>query len=198
MELEDLKNSWTALDNRLKENNALNETIILKMVQGKAEKSVSKLLRSEIIGTIVLVLALPFIAYSIEMNHERMNLFWNLLMIVSGVICLFAIFWQTYKISILLKIDFSREINSTIFHVNRYQIRIKWEFFMVIYFAIPLLFTLGILSYAEAKASISLWIFLACISLLAMFIVWFSKKKYKKTYEDILTNINEIKELKEE
>lgn len=198
MELDELKNSWAALDKRLKENNALNETIILKMAQGKAEKSINRILGLEIIGTIIVILVLPFIAYSIETNHERMKLFWNVLMIVSGIICLFAVFWEIHKISILMKIDFSKEINSTIYYVNRYQIQLKREFFMIIYFGLPLLFTLGILSYAEANASFSLWIFLVCMLLLAIFIIWYSKKKYKKTHKAILANLNEIKELQEE
>jgi hypothetical protein len=198
MELDELKNTWAALDNRLKENNSLNETIIMKMAQGKVEKSINKILIEEIIGTIILFLVLPFIAYSFETQHEKMKLFGNVAIIVSGITCFFAIPWEIYKISILMKIDFSKEINSTIYHFNKYQIQLKREFFIMRYFVVPILFMLGILSYAEANASFSLWMFLTCIFLLAAFIIWYSKKKYKKMHESILSSLEEIRELKEE
>ncbi len=198
MELEELKNSWAALDNRLKENNSLNETIILKMVQGKAEKSINRLLGLEIIGTIIVILIIPFITYSIETNQDKMLFFWNLLMIASGTLCILSIIWGIYKISILSKIDFSKEISATIYHFNKYWILLKWEFFAIIYIFIPILFTLAVLTYAEENASFSLWMFLSCMFLLLIFILWYSKKKHKKIHAAIVASLNEIKELKEE
>lgn len=197
MELDGLKNSWAALDKRLKKNNSLNETIILKMVQGKAEKSINRLLRSEIIGTILVILILPFIAYSIEMNYERMRLFWNLLMIASGTLCFFAIFWEIYKISILMKIDFSKEVSATIYHFNKYSILLKREFFIAIYIFVPILVTLSVLTYTEENASFSLWMFLSCMFILLIFTIWYSIKRYKRVHAAIATSLNEINEIKE-
>jgi|SRR5690554_1727522 len=198
MELDELKKRWSELDKQLQTNKVLNETIILKMAQGKVEKSINRLLGMEIISTVIIILVFSFIIYSFETHYEAMNLFWNLLTLICGVLCFVTIFWEIYKVLILMKIDLSKEVNSTIYHVNKYQIQLKREFFAVIYFIIPVLFILAILAYAEDNASFSLWMFLVCIFSLSVFIIWYSKKKYKKVHSAILASLTEIKELKEE
>ncbi len=198
MELDELKNRWSELDKQLQTNKVLNETIILKMAQGKVEKWINRILIGDIIGTIVLILVIPFMVYYFEIQSEKMKLFLNLTMGIFGIICFFLIFWQIYKISILMKIDLSKEINSNIYYVNKYRIQMNREFFGTIYFFTPVFFILGILTYAEANVPFSLWIFLICAFLSAAFILWYSKRKHKKTYESILASLDEIKELKEE
>ncbi len=198
MELDDLKSTWAALNERLKNNNILNEVIIMEMAQSKVEKTIHKLLRGEITGTIILFLLVPLIAYLVETDQGEMKLFWNVLMIVAGITCVFLLFWEIYKVSILIKIDLSKEINSNIYYVNKYRIQINREFLGTIYFIIPVFFILGILTYAEANASYTLWLFLICLFSMGIFLVWYSKKKYKKIHDSILSNLNEIKELKEE
>lgn len=198
MELEELKNSWAALDKRLKENNSLNETIILKMVQRKTEKSINRILGLEIIGTIIVFLIIPFIAFSIEKNQDKMLFFWNVLIITSGILCTLSIIWGICKIYTLSKIDFSKEISATIYHFNKYRILVKREYCVLIYIFMPVLFTLAVLSYAEENVTFSLWMFLVCMFLLLILIVWYSIKNYKKTHAAIVASLNEIKELKEE
>ena len=42
MGLEELKQTWSALDERLKKNNSLNERIIWEMLERKADKALKK------------------------------------------------------------------------------------------------------------------------------------------------------------
>lgn len=198
MELNEIKQTWTALDNRLKENNTLSESTILKMAQGKAEKSIKRLLRKGIIGILIIILILPLIVYFIVIFQDKTLFFRNLSMIVVGVVCIFELLWEIYKISVLMKIDLSKEISSTIYHVNKYKVLVNQKYFALIYFVVPVLFILAVLTYTEASATFSLWIFLGCMFLLLVFILWYSNKKYKKTHEKILASLDEIKELKEE
>ena len=44
MELEEFKNSWKALDDRLTTNESLTESLIIKMAQQKVKGSIDKLL----------------------------------------------------------------------------------------------------------------------------------------------------------
>ncbi|NLJ01062.1 MAG: hypothetical protein GX371_07940 [Bacteroidales bacterium] len=168
------------------------------MTQGKVEKSINRLLGMEIISTVIVIVVFSFIIYSFEAYHETMKSFWNILIIFSGVLCFATIFWEIYKVLTLMKIDLSKKVNSTIYYVNKYQIQLKREFFMLIYFIFPVLFILAILTYAEANASFSLWMFLVCIFSLLVIIIWYSKKKYKKMHAAILASLTEIKELEEE
>ncbi len=162
------------------------------MTQGKVEKSINRLLGMEIISTVIVIVVFSFIIYSFEAYHETMKSFWNILIIFSGVLCFATIFWEIYKVLTLMKIDLSKKVNSTIYYVNKYQIQLKREFFMLIYFIFPVLFILAILTYAEANA------FLVCIFSLLVIIIWYSKKKYKKMHAAILASLTEIKELEEE
>lgn len=168
------------------------------MTQGKVEKSINRLLGMEIISTVIVIVVFSFIIYSFEAYHETMKSFWNILIIFCGVLCFATIFWEIYKVLTLMKIDLSKKVNSTIYYVNKYQIQLKREFFMLIYFIFPVLFILAILTYAEANASFSLWMFLVCIFSLLVIIIWYSKKKYKKMHAAILASLTEIKELEEE
>lgn len=111
MELDELKNRWSELDKQLRTNKALNETIILKMAQGKVEKSINRLLGMEIISTVIVIMVFSFIIYSFEAHHETMKTFWNILIIFCGVLCFATIFWEIYKVLTLMKIDLSKEVN---------------------------------------------------------------------------------------
>ena len=66
MELDDLKEAWTALDNRLKRNEKLNESIILEMIKSKAGKKVNWFIALEMFSVAVLFLMVPFCIYCID------------------------------------------------------------------------------------------------------------------------------------
>lgn len=198
MELNEIKQAWSALDTQLKGNNVFSDSSILKMAQGKAERSIKRLVRRSIIGIIILILLLPIIVYSTKLFMDNSLFFGNLTMIVVGITCIIELCWELYELSILKKINFSKNISSNIYHVNKYKVLVNQKYFAMIYFVVPVLFTLAVLTYSEASATLPLWIFLGCMFLLLVFILWYSNKKYKKTHEKILASLDEIKELKEE
>ena len=197
MELEELKNTWAELDNRLKENKLMNKTIIMEMAQSKADKIISRFIYGERIAIIVLILLLPFILFAFH-RYGSKRIMWDMLMIYSAVICAIYPIWSMYKLSKLTKIDFSKAISDNIRYTNLYNLFAKWEIMVANVFLVPSLVILQILTYAEARASIYLWVFLICSFVIVILIVYWSYKEYNKNMASVLKSMNEIKALEEE
>ncbi len=196
MELEELKKAWAALDDRLKKSESLKETVISEMIQSKAGKSINRLMNLEVLNIVVILIIIPFIVFSLERRGGKFPV-WDVLMIFCAVLCLIIFIWELYKIHGLMKIDFSKDIRDTIYYVNQYNVKIQREYISV-YIIGPVLGILGILTYAEAKATISLWVFLTCILILAAFMIYYSRKSFDKKIKSIMKSLNELKELREE
>ena len=98
-----------------------------------------------------------------------------------------------------MKVDFSKTISDNIYYTNKYNIQIKREKFAVNVIFVPLFVILAILSYAELKVNVQLWIFLICLLLLGSLITYWSYKRlYEKNINSILKSLNEIKQIEEE
>ena len=195
MELDDLKEAWTALDNRLSRNEELKESIILEMIQGKVEKLIKKWLRSSIFGTSVLFLIIPFIVYSLERFGG--SIWFNAICYWSILFCIISFIYVLFQIRLLLKIDFSESIGNNIININKYDISGK-RFLVVVYIYSPVSFILAVAQYYESNATLSLWIFLIVMFSFAILFSIFSIKMYHKNFKSIIKSLNEIKELKEE
>ena len=197
MKLDDLKEAWTALDNRLKRTEQLKETIILEMIQTKANKLINKLLNWEVFGAIVLLLITPFSIIMLDLFGGRFPM-WDILMLSVIIVCIALFIWQLYKIRGFMKVDLSKNIRDNIYYMNQYNIRTKREMMIMSFILGPIMAILGILTYASMKASFSLWIFLICVLIfgtLASF--WQYKQLYRKNIDSILKSLDEIRELKE-
>ena len=197
MELEELKSAWAELDNRLKENKSMNKTIIMEMAQNKVDKLIGRFINGERIAVIVLILLIPFILFSYHRYGGKL-IMWDVMIIYNLVICVIYPIWGMYKLSKLTKIDFSKVISDNIRYTNLYNLFAKREKMVVTAFLGPSLMTFGILSYAEARASVYLWVFLICIFVTVSLLCYWAYKKYNKEMVSILKSMNEIKQLEEE
>ena len=198
MELEELKEAWAALDNRLKRNEELKESIILEMIESKAGTSINRLVNWDIFGVSVSLLAIPFSVFMYDKFGGKF-LMWDILIIVCVIHCVVFIPWCVYKIYELMKIDFSKKIHDNIYYMNRYNVQVKREKRITYYISMPVLGIIGILTYGTMKASLPWWIFLTCIYVLGILsCYWINKRVYAKNIESILKSLDEIRELKEE
>lgn len=196
MELEQLKDSWTALDDRLKRNESLTESLIIKMTQKSAKKSINKLLLWEIYNIVITVLVIPIIVYA---YYKLWNKFISLdiLIICTSVSLVVCPIWYIYKICILKKIDFSKKISDNIYNTNLFNILITREK-NVSMVAIPIMIILMILTYAEIKVGTDHWILLSCSLLFATAVTYWSYWRfYKRNIQSILESLNEIREIEE-
>ncbi len=197
MELDDLKEAWTALDSRFKKNEELKESIILEMMKSKAGKQVNKFIKGDIISVIILLLIIPLIIFQIDRGGGKYWA-WDILMIFAILVACWGACWGVYKIHGLMKFDFSKNVSNNIYCVNKYNIQLKQETKITVYFIVPVFAVLGVLAYATMKATTPLWIFLICIFAIAILSVYWACRMNNKNISSIMQSLNEIKDLKEE
>ena len=156
MELEELKESWIALDNRLKRNEELKESIILEMMKNKTGKTVNRFIIWEIIAVVVLLLMIPLLIFECEKMSGR-NWARDIILLFTVVVCFVYPFWGVFKLHGLMKIDLSKNVRNNIYYVNRYRIQLNREKKILYYFLGPVFVVLGILTYAVRKVTFPWW-----------------------------------------
>lgn len=199
MELEDLKNTWLALDKKLEADNSLNDRIIKEMLQTKSSKSIGRLLGYEIFGVCVLLLILPFIVYLyLNYVHITQLLAGSIFLISMFVLIILLIIWQSIKIFVLSKIDLSYKVIENIRRTNQYNIFIKREKFASS-FLLPVIAIFCFYYYIEVKAPVIAWITMSCIFVIAViYTIWSYKRIYDKNIKNLLNSLEELKDLEEE
>jgi len=198
MELDELKNTWTVLDEQLKKNEMLNKRIIQEMLYKKSSKSLSWLINMDFFSATVF-LVIPFLIWLYNSPVTKNKLFPKIFCIVLIVFCILTTIWSCYKVfKYLIKIDFTKIIKDNIQLVNKYAILIKYEKIVGYYFVIPVLFLLGILIYYEQKANLFFWIFLIVVYIFATIMTYWSYKKiYDSNIQSIKKSFEELEELKD-
>ena len=197
MELNELKNIYSALDKKFERNNNFNEKIYTEMMKSKGKKSTNRLLAYELFGAVTCTLLLPVLVFFFNKNHGWYIL-WDIYVAVAMILIAFLLFWSIYKMVVLMKVDFQNTISNNIYLINRYNILIKREKISVgiggAFFA-----ALAVVIYAHAKAAIWLWVFLTCGIIFATLITYWSYKKfYKDNIASIVESLNNLNELKED
>lgn len=198
MELDELRNTWSILDKKLEENNSLNDRIIKEMLHSKSNKSLGKLIGYEMFGFVVALLTLPLILYLLFKSHLRdsnIGFAFLVFMFVADLIC---ITWQGVKIIYLMKIDFTEKVSQNIRLINTYNIGIRREKLVFLFF-IPILVAFSIYFYIEYNVDIIGWSFMTCLFILALSFTHYQYKKiYDKNIKSILQSLEELRELEEE
>jgi len=196
MELEELKNTWSLLDERLKKQEVLKENIMKEILHTKSDKALSRLLNYEVLGMVILLLVIPVIIYALDF-HPALPVY-KTFMFCMLIITFLFLGWVGVKIYGLMHINFSKPVNINIEYTNKYNIQIRKEK-QVMIFLVPVILIFCFYLYAQLKVNISLWAFLICMSVGAvLFTIWSYKKLYNKNISSILKSLEELKELKEE
>lgn len=198
MELDELKNTWAALDERLKQNESLNARIVKEILETKSNKSLSKILRIEIFGAVVLLAVAPFTLFLSDAKFNKTDkTIWSIFLVSMFFYCLLNFAWQTFKIYNLMKIDFSAVVSDNIRIMNKYNIWIQREK-LVMWVSIPIIGALCTYLYAQLNANLFLWVFLTCAFIFVTLVTYYQYKKvYDNNINSILKSLDELKELEE-
>lgn len=196
MELNELKSTWSSLDERLKKQEVVQENILKEILQTKTDKSLNRLSNYEWFGLAVIVLVLPLPLLLVKDNFSIIQ---TVLMFVFSAALLYSFIAQIWKIYILDKVNFTKHISENIKLINHFNIYIKRER-MIGYAALPLLFIFFLETYRQAKSinpdRLAVFIIFVCISI--VFSIWQYMKFYKKNINSILKSLDNLKELDEE
>ena len=197
MELDEIKSAWTAMDERLKKNEGLNERLIKEMLMQKSSKALKNLYNSEMFGVISMLLCLPLLICIFPLYTKLSAIHQIIIYVASGIAFLSAIS-QLYSIILFSKINLQKQIKENIKWVQQYNIYSKRVFIVSV--IVVSLFLLGciigllLLQYKEVWR----W----TITLVAIFGVWplllfWLSKKSKANIQSILDSLEELKDLEE-
>ncbi|MDR0565556.1 MAG: hypothetical protein LBG47_00735 [Prevotellaceae bacterium] len=199
MEPEELKNVWKSIDEHLKKQEVLKENIIRKMIYDRANRSLSKLMRYEMLGIAVILFAIPTLAFLANFKPFREQMqgaggifVWGML-----AICAAYLAWSLIKIVALTKVDFTKNIKETSLLVAGYNIWIQKE--KIVSAALSIAIALGaIWMYMVGHATIFQWTSLACALTGGIFLTCYMFRVYDRNISAIRQSLEELKEPEEE
>ncbi len=198
MELEELKNIWTSVDERLKKQEILKESIIKEMNCRKTNKSLNTLQWSEFIAIPILLAVISLIVYRYG-QFGGISRVWDISVLLSLIICLVLLPYILYKAYLLMKVDLSGNIKNNLVYFNKFAIIVKKERIVFWRFFLPFCAILPIPMLIETKISIALWTTYICLVFFGvLFGYWSYKKIYNKNIQIIKKSLEELKELEEE
>ena len=198
MELEELKNIWASVDERLKKQEILEENIIKEMNRKKTNKSLNALQWSEFIGIPILLTVISLIVYKYGQFGGTSRI-WDISILIFFVICIILFPYILYKIYLLMRVDLSGNIKNNLFCINKFAIIVKKERLIFWRFFLPLCVGVPIPWLIEVGTSTALWTVYICLVVFgALFGYWSYKKIYDKNIQIIKKSLEELKELEEE
>jgi hypothetical protein len=199
MELEELKNVWKLIDERLEKQEILKENIIRKMICDRSSRSLSKLMNYEILCLATYFVVIPLIVFLNYFEPFRVQTqeAGNIFIWVILVICVVGIAWSLIKIVELAKMDFTKNVKDISLLVTKYNILIRNEKIVSIVL-IPVI-TLGtVWLYVILHANTFQWTSLVCALIVGIFLMYYIfKRVYDKNIATIRQSLEELEELEE-
>lgn len=198
MELEEMKERWAALNDRLERTEMLQESVIRELVQTKGEKSVSRLINWETFGFVVTILIIP---YSIYVYHRFGGHFamWDLFIRVAIVVDGLLVLWTGYKLYGLMKIDFTKVVKENILRVNRYTVQITREKIFTAAIIGPLFVILSVVMSIEMKTPDFIWgVLFGVVVATTVACYWLYKRVFDKNIRRLQESLAVIEEVGEE
>jgi hypothetical protein len=199
MELSELKNTWTILEEQLKKNEMLNKQMVQKMLYKKSNKSLNRLINIDFFGLVLMLLLIPVCIWLYNIPKLENIISLKIFSVAMTIICILAAIWYVYKLKYAMKIDFSKNVKDNMYCMNKYTILLKKEKLATYFVLLPIVTLLGAFCYYELKASFSLWIFLI-IAIISAIVgeYWLYKRYYDTNIQTIKKSLDEMKELEEE
>jgi hypothetical protein len=197
MELDELKNVWASLDERLNKQEKLKESIIREMLVSKSNKSLSRMINYDYLGIIVCLGVIPILVW--RMSQFYLGTLKTTLFLLIITFLIGGIIMGVIELIKLYKIDFSKPVSNNIRLVQQYKLLFKRQA-IAAYIVATILIMIGILAgLLTPKMEIWRWVTMIvgiCVGIVGGW--WEYKHFYGKNIASILKSLEELKELKEE
>ncbi len=196
MELEDLKNRWSSLEDKLKEQEILNEKLIQEIRQTKSGP-LGVLIKYAYFGIAVCILAIFILMY--VYTHSIFFLFKSLIFLSCGIFLIVWIIVGIYNILHLMKIDFTKNVTENIWLIQTYKINYKKQSIYSIIVVTVIFSAVIVACLLSPNMEAWRWIVLSIAIPLTGFLGYLEYKKIiKAKTEAILKSLDELKELEED
>jgi uncharacterized protein (DUF983 family) len=198
MELDDLKGTWTVLEERLKKNEMLNKQIMEEMLRKKSKKSLNGLINLDFFGLVVMLLVIPICIWLYHAPYFANLLSLKIFSVSMTVFFFLLAIWYCYKLRCAMKIDFSKQVKSNMSCVSNYAVLLKWEKLATYFVLLPVVGLSAGFLYYELNASFSLWVFLIVALIIAIIgEYWLYKRFYDANIQSVKEGLEEMKNWEE-
>jgi VIT1/CCC1 family predicted Fe2+/Mn2+ transporter len=197
MELDELKNAWASLDNRLNKQENLKASIIKEMLISKSNKSLNQMINYNYFGIILCLGGIFLIVWRILAYHW--SVFMTSILLFVTAFLVFGMIVGIYYVINLLKIDFALSVRHNISVIQHYKIVAKRNFILS-YIVGAIILIIGILVGISLQ-NMETWRWCVVAGAVSIGIVgawWEYKQMYRKNVDSILKSLEELKELEEE
>jgi len=203
MELENLKNAWTSVDERLEKQEIVNETMIIEALKKKSYKSLKRLKIWNLLGVIIGLPLVIYIWYPILNGlsfSDRITIISGISIILCTFILAISIGMHIYALmKYLLKIDFSESVKENTLRVGKYEMlyrKANVAFFFIIIPVFLLIVTTVMQNHDDNIVEmILLTAFIVAIIVLPIYFI--ERRFYEKHIRTIKESLEELKELEE-
>lgn len=199
MELDELKSTWSALDERLHKNELLNSRIIKEMIAGKASSAWNRLVKWEQIGFVMIVLCgILFICLELFANIRWADQrgIWLAYILIPA-----ALLWPGGKLLWMYRFDLtSMDVKTISKFMNTYKKCSFWEIVISAVIILPvILFTIKIILTANLSfPQVRLIILVVFFSCLFVYMLWYYKRIFTKSINELRQSAKEIEEFEKE
>ena len=198
MELQELKNQWTSVDERLKKQEVLNTQMVEKILKDKSKGALSKLKNMEKLEVVVLFFVTYFAIWLLNSNLHSDLFFREITLIVGIAVGFIGIVLGCYALMrYLAKIDFSKNIKDNSLFMSRYSIFYRKKKMANYFIIIPVMFLLLALFIYERGAYLHFWIIFIVGLLIAIGGSMRTYRVYEKKIQTIKEGLAELSELDE-
>lgn len=194
MELEELKQNWQLLNERLEKNEILNKRIIKEMIMKRTSSIYSKLLNMEIWGLILGFIAVPTVLVFAQTVKNPPSLPWIISLEIGFVV---IIIWEIRKIVWLKKFDLeTKNIYQLSKIINVHRVWILKECIVSI-----LIIFIGLaIRFITTHAYRYPWFALLLVSIVVLTFIYtivVYQLIYKKYVNNLQKSLDELKEFEE-
>jgi len=194
MNLENLKSEWSAMNDRMERQEIFKEKFFCQMLNAKSDKSLSRLIKYEVINVIACLLLIPVCLYFMCKEGFEMT---RPVMIGSIVFLGMCVFWYSFKVLVLSKIDFTKTLKDNLLVINKYSIYIKYEKNFMYYILMPVAFVVCTIYYSILHTPLFVWLSLSCIGISLTIFTYYVYRLYNKNVSTIQHNLEELRDLEE-
>jgi len=196
MELEELKNRWSSLEEQLKKQEILNEKLIQEIRQTKSGP-LNVLINYTCIGIILCILVIPLLIY--VYTNSYFALFKTTIFAMGGILMVVGIITGIYNVLQLKKIDFTQSVNKNIQLAHTYKVNVKKQSIYTYIFVVIILLMAVIAGIMSPNMETWRWACTGAAIPLSTVLAYLEYKKIHKAKTNaILKSLEELKELEEE
>lgn len=203
MELDELKSTWNALDERLRKNELLNDRIIKEMITRKASSAWNRLIKWEQMGLVVVIVSgILLISLSLlNIIYNNTVIGHNGIVVCTYIILFVALCWVSGKLFWMYTFDTaSMDVKTITKFMNTYKKCFLWELGVSNMLLLPLLIkaTKIILTTNVSFPQVRLLIGGVLLVCVCICLIWYYKRIFSRSLKELRQSAKELEEFEKE